>query len=136
MNLTGLSTRHKLKRSLSLVLPTISLLLLFPLEGCNASLTRSKDVPQWLRVVWREGQERVERVAGTDAYSVHPEQFEFVEKANPFYCDKVYAVGCYHSGQRSITYWSQQPKVIRHEAGHAILHVLGSDNWRCYEHTC
>jgi len=53
-------------------------------------------------------------------------------KPGSFYCNGVQANGCYGAG---LIKWNvKTPQVIRHEAGHAILHKLREKYWYCYEH--
>jgi hypothetical protein len=63
--------------------------------------------------------------------------FTFKAIDGPFKCgDKEDRNGCYHPNHGLIEWNRQTPTVIRHEAGHAILHYLDHPDWRCYEHGC
>lgn len=102
--------------------------------SCNASLTRSGDVSEEIRTEWGIGQGRAFQVAGDVVYGVHPEMFRIEAMPGPFMCGDELAQGCYSSSSRRIRYNRETPSAVRHEAGHAILHVLGWDCWRRFEH--
>lgn len=65
---------------------------------------------------------------------VRPDQFKWGAKETAFLCDGRESIGCYSPRFRLIQWNIQTPTVIRHEAGHAILHHLDDARYSCYEH--
>jgi hypothetical protein len=110
------------------------------LIGCEASLTRPGEVPDWIREEWKIGQDLLVERAGSGVYNVHPEHFSFVEHDGIVDCD--YPNGCngkfvHGFGHTpTIHYNKLTPTVIHHEAMHAILWKLGHPDFECIEHTC
>lgn len=73
---------------------------------------------------------------GYHADRVPPTSVGWESRDGSFFCGDIEANGCYIPEKRLIIWNTQTPNVIRHEAGHAILHrLLGSNlDWHCYEH--
>jgi hypothetical protein len=65
--------------------------------------------------------------------STIPEMFKWVEVDGMFMCNGAKMDGCF-STSGTITYNIQAPRIIRHEAGHAILYKLRDKRWKCFEH--
>lgn len=97
----------------------------------------SMPVSDWIRLEWNIAQSIIATDWELDsAFGVHPDRFKFEEMPGPFKCgDMDLAAGCYKSSSKTIQYDVNSPNVVRHEAGHAILHALGG-NWKCYQHMC
>ena len=84
-------------------------------------------------IEWRIAQEKLSRPPWeVDAFSVERWQVEWKESPGSFYCGEILTDGCYWKGV--ITWNVQISTVIRHEAGHAILHKLKDPRWEAYEH--
>ena len=81
---------------------------------------------------WAIGQLETVAVIGDKAYEIWPHHFHWQEEPGPFMCGKILANGCY-SSSKLIRWNIQTPTVIRHEAGHAILHKAGV-RWREWQH--
>lgn len=112
--------------------------LILAMAGCEASLTRPSEVPEWILAEWHIAQDRLSSLTGdARVYDISPEQFRFREKEATFDCGGQLAVGCFTHGfgrAPTISYWTEKPTVIRHEAGHAILWKLGYECFPRYEH--
>lgn len=105
--------------------------------GLSSHPTKFEITPE-IRIEWGIAQLRLATVGLEDAYDVHPGMFRWREHPGPFKCGIYLANGCYTIGNSAIPsglirFNAETPTVVRHEAGHAILHKLGED-WRCYEH--
>ena len=76
------------------------------------------------------------------AAEVPPEWFKFVPHnaeaphVDAYYLDGRAVYGHYNPSRAEIHYCVGVERVVRHEAGHAILHRLHEDTWRCYQHPC
>lgn len=107
------------------------------LTSCALPPTSPKDIPDWIRDEWAIGQERVALAMGDipAIYDILLEMFYLEEMPGVFKCNGVWANGCYSSGKHRIRYNKDTPSVIRHEAGHAILHRLQMVCWHNFEHT-
>lgn len=65
------------------------------------------------------------------AWRVTADDFNWKRYSGPFMCGDELANGCFHYPSRTISWNSQVPRVIRYEACHGILYVLGFyDDWR------
>jgi hypothetical protein len=91
-----------------------------------------------IKAEWKIAQAKIKKDFGlTKADLILPNLFTFKAIDGPFKCANVEdANGCYHGSHGLIEWNRQTPTVIRHEAGHAILHYLDHPEWRCYEHGC
>lgn len=72
---------------------------------------------------------------GYKVNSYNPSIYRWVKHSSPFKCGGVLSNGCYSSFNRTISWNTKTPNVIRHEAGHVMLRMSGATNWRCYEHS-
>lgn len=104
------------------------------LAGCGLP-TGPGEIPEWIRGEWVIAQGKVATVYGRpEGRGIPPEQVRWEAIEGTLECGGVKANGCYDPGRREIRYNSLTPEVVRHEAGHAILHILGDPRWRGYEH--
>lgn len=117
------------------VLWSVSTLALVTLSCSGPGSPDSLVSLQHIRDEWRLAQEKLSAPewVGDRAWEVGLQTVSFREKRGRFYCEGTYCNGCYYSSG-TILYNGYVPEVIRHEAGHAILHRLGDRRWRCYEH--
>ena len=70
--------------------------------------------------------------------SVQKHEFSWKEHQGSFDCGGVEANGCYRTGlgkHDSVEWNKNTPHVLQHEIGHGILHKLGYDCWKDYQHT-
>lgn len=112
-------------------------LILLMLPSCVFNrLGPNEPVEPWMRTEWNLAQVNLGRLGVVGADRIHPEEFRWQAMQGPFTCGKTkLANGCYSPKSHRIQYNVQTPRVVRHEAGHAILHRLDLE-WRCYEHGC
>ena len=85
---------------------------------------------------WAICRERLVVLGIDEAKAIPWTDFKWRSEAYPFKCNGIEAGGCYSTSSKLIRWWRERPTVIRHECGHAILHVLGYKCWKCYEHEC
>jgi hypothetical protein len=110
------------------------LLILLALQACQTA-TAPTVVDPTIHAEWIIAQSRLTCLGTHNVEKVTPEQFSWEEIPGQFDCGfQSYKNGCYSPTLRLIQWNTQTPTVIRHEAGHAILHALGNPWWRCYEH--
>lgn len=108
-----------------------SVLLVWALLSSCSVATTPTDLNPAIEAEWALAQQAVSTMRGdTAAYGIWPTQFNWRESAGPFDCGGDLANGCFEANRRRITWNTQTPNVIRHEAGHAILWKLGDDRWR------
>lgn len=100
--------------------------------------TSFESIPKVVYDEWAIAQARLVPYVGDEfAYDVWPASFNWKEYPGPFECDGIEGSnGCFRWLRREIAWNILEPKVIRHEAQHAILWKLGDERWRCVEHTC
>lgn len=115
-----------------------NLAILLLLSGCSVlGPTPDESVPSWVTREWVIGQDRlIENYCYPEhvVKSVLPINFAWEYKPDVFKCGKKKANGCF-STPRTITVNLQTKNVVRHEAQHAILYVLGyRPEWKKAEH--
>lgn len=115
--------------------------------GCNRAPT-SPTSPEEVRLdsLWREGQQALAQLGrewvaaggrplAGDVFSLGPEHFRFVRHREPLAVKGEPVAGYFDPATRTVHYQeSLADGAIPHEAGHAILYVLGDPRWRCVFH--
>lgn len=119
---------------------TVSLAFVALLLACNSVITPTAP-PLPGELVAHEFHLAQEKVANEynrlGAWTLSPDDFKWHPHDGPFRCGDVKpADGCYSTGSHLIEYNIHTSWVIRHEAGHGILHLLGDDRWRCFGEGC
>lgn len=108
--------------------------LLAAFVGCQ-----SMTAPDAVDIVEAEFAIAQAKVAGgytIRALAISVGDFSWRKSYGAFDCGGQEANGCFHTRGRLIEWNVYTPSVIRHEAGHGILFVLGDDGWKCFEHGC
>jgi len=112
--------------------------VLFSLPGCSAGPAGPTEIPEWIRVEWAIGECRVAALNPPPKRNPQAnllDGYRFIEEPGVFRCgNQPEANGCHSYGSRTIRYNVQTPTVIRHEAGHAILHALSDPRASEFEH--
>jgi len=99
--------------------------------------TQPGDVSTEMWEEWRIAQNDLAQTKwglGAKPFQVQPTEVEWVGVDGQVECAGVLLDGCY-STDRIITWNINVDGVIRFEAGHAVLHILGDARWACYGHT-
>ena len=118
-----------------MTLTTLAVAAIF--VGCNVLLPTAPPLPpEIIAAEYRRAQEKIATVYGRPAaWAVPQDRFTWTPMSGPFECAGVLSNGCFQTRGHVIAYNVNTPGVISHEAGHGILHVLGSV-WECFEHGC
>ena len=109
--------------------------------ACNLS-TGSSEAPEWTQEYWKEAQHRLSVAGYPRADTIPPDWFTFIphQPTHPdgdaYMLDGDWVYGHYSSRYKEIHYCIGVERVVIHEAGHAILAVLGQGGWQCWEHEC
>lgn len=107
--------------------------LAFVLLGCDIATSpdpwTSLDV-ETIEYYWAVGIKQLEE-CGVKT-ELKWDDFVWKETNSVIDCAGTLTGGCYRDGL--IEYWVDQPDAIRHEAGHAVLHRMGYEDWRLWQH--
>jgi hypothetical protein len=114
-------------------------LLILALTSCTMPGSPDPGYDELKAKEWQIAQDKLTQPPWNEsrAYDVSPWHVNWREHEGTFDCGGVEANGCYKTQGGGTVIWNTlTPTVIRHEAGHAILHKLGRKDWKCYEHGC
>ena len=104
------------------------LVLTLGMWGC-APTTPDIQHLELIQLEWGIGQDEVAAIYGGQAFDHSWVEVGWEAIDGRFKCGRVLSNGCYqHNAFRKTIRWNTQtPKVIRHEAGHAIIDLMGKD---------
>lgn len=110
-------------------------------SSCMYAPTAPSEVPDWVHPYWQQAQRELIAVGYVRAGEIPPNWFRFIAHPPDPRCGNCYYLGTQwvygHYGTfGGVHYCTEARHVVRHEAGHAILHKLGSKKWMCWEHKC
>lgn len=128
---------------------TVSMfIVLFALFGCagrSESMVYTPDtLPPWIVKEWRNAQDELLMLPDIpgDPRRISPYQFEWVQLEQPFYYtvkqngqysrERLFGVYDHDTERKQIIVCCGRKKTVRHEAVHAILHVLGDPRYQIH----
>lgn len=109
--------------------------------SCNWP-TAPSEVPKWVLPYWVEAQDRLVEAGYPRARHIPPHYFEFVGHepghidGDAYMMDGQWVYGHFDPNRAEIHFCVTIKRVVRHEAGHAILWAIHRSEWQCWEHPC